>query len=536
MPHACEHHRHPQPVGRRNHFGIFHRAARLNHRRGARLRGLFHSIRKRKKRIRRHHAPLQRALRFHHRNLHGIYAAHLSRAHTQSRRVLRKNDGVGFHVLAYLPRKFQIRKLRGRRLTLRDHLKFRALQVAQIRLLHQHATKDALHLQFLVEIQATLRQLQQAKVFLGREDFLRAIGKARRNDAFNEKFDHRLSRERVHNVVERQHAAERGHRVARKRFGIRIQQRRLLRRTAWIVVLDDHRGWTLEFRHQTPRRLQVHVIVVGKLLALQLLRRRQPLRRLLSRYVQRRRLVRILSVAQFLLLPKRNMHPFRQRRARLNIELLAIGKQPLKIHRNQSVVSRSHRKHFSRKLQPQPQRSLPPRFQFSGNAPVIRGIAHYGHALKILRRGTQHRRAANINVFDELLGRQIILRGRRLKRVKIHDHQINRQNSLFLRLLLIFHKMPAIQQPAVNLRMQRLHPPAQHFRPPREFRHIFYRYALFPQQLRGSSRGEYFDLQRRQLSRELQNAALVENADQRALHGHVVLQCVREDLKFTRRT
>jgi len=52
---------------------------------------------------------------------------------------------------------------------------------------------------------------------------------------------------------------------------ISVQQRRLLRRTARIVVLDDDRSGILEFRGQAACRLQINKIVVRKLLALKLL-------------------------------------------------------------------------------------------------------------------------------------------------------------------------------------------------------------------------------------------------------------------------
>ena len=67
----------------------------------------------------------------------------------------------------------------------------------------------------------------------------------------------------------------------------------------------DHRGGILEFRGQAPRRLQVHEIVVRKLFALELLCRRQSFLRASRRRVQRRGLVRIFAIAQFLLPPQR---------------------------------------------------------------------------------------------------------------------------------------------------------------------------------------------------------------------------------------
>ena len=74
-----------------------------------------------------------------------------------------------------------------------------------------------------------------------------------------------------------------------------------------------YRGRPLEFRRQASRRFQVHKIVVGKFLALQLFRGGQPARRAPCGNIQRRGLVRIFSVAQRLLHAQRNMQPMRQR-------------------------------------------------------------------------------------------------------------------------------------------------------------------------------------------------------------------------------
>src|SRR6202048_5494415 len=107
MSHASKHHGHSQPVRRRNHVRIPHRSARLNNCRRPSLGRFLHTIGKRKKRIRGHHATLQRTLRLHHRQFHGIHPAHLSCAHTERRAIFRKYNGVGLHVFRNFPRKSQ---------------------------------------------------------------------------------------------------------------------------------------------------------------------------------------------------------------------------------------------------------------------------------------------------------------------------------------------------------------------------------------------------------------------------------------------
>ena len=60
-------------------------------------------------------------------------------------------------------------------------------------------------------------------------------------------------------------------------------------------MLDDCRGRSGKFLNQLPRRVQIHQIVVGKLLPMKLLGRGNPA--LLAR-IQRRLLMRVLPIPQ----------------------------------------------------------------------------------------------------------------------------------------------------------------------------------------------------------------------------------------------
>src|SRR5258705_3333500 len=113
--------------------------------------------------------------------------------------------------------------------------------------------------------------MEQAKVFLGRKDFLRAIGKTWGHDAFDEELGDFLRCQCVDNVVERQYAAECGNRIASQRLGVGIEQGGLLGGAARIVVLDDDCGGPFELGHQTAGGFEIDVVVVGKFLALKLL-------------------------------------------------------------------------------------------------------------------------------------------------------------------------------------------------------------------------------------------------------------------------
>ena len=118
-------------------------------------------------------------------------------------------------------------------------------------------------------------------------------------------------------------------------------------------MLDDHRRGILEFRGEASRRLQVHEIVVGKLLALKLLRGRKSLRRASCGHIQRGGLVRIFAVPQFLLEAQREVQAFGQARLLVKIErTTVIDAQSFHLHGNQAVVSRGGCKNFPRELHP----------------------------------------------------------------------------------------------------------------------------------------------------------------------------------------
>ena len=198
------------------------------------------------------------------------------------------------------------------------------------------------------------------------------------------------------------------------------------------------------------------------------------------------------------------------------------GGQSLQLGRDHSVVARGRGKNFARQIDARRQRSLLRGFQFGRHTRVVRGIGDHRYALEIFRGRAQHRRPADVDVFDQLFRGQTALRRCRFKWIQIHDDEIDRRDSVFRRLRLIVFVFTAIEQTAVYLRVQRLHAAAQHFRPAGEVRYIAHGDVRFAQQLRRSARRENFDLQRRKPLREFHDARLVKHADQRALHCHAV--------------
>ena len=72
----------------------------------------------------------------------------------------------------------------------------------------------------------------------------------------------------------------------------------------------------------------------------------------------------------------------------------------------------------------------------------------------------------------------------------------------------------------MHLGVQRLHAPAEHFRPAGQLGHVAHGNSRVAQQLRGPAGGNDLDSQRRKLPREFRDAGFVIDADERPLDGH----------------
>ena len=169
---------------------------------------------------------------------------------------------------------------------------------AQIGLLHQHSSEDALELQFALRIEAIGRQLQQSQILFRRENCFGLFVEPRRGDAFNEKLRYFFRGCRIDRAIECQDAAECRNWIGREGFQVRVEKSFALGRSTGSVVLDDDRSGLFEFRREASRRFQVHIIVVRKLFALKLFRRSESCRCGPRRYIEGRGLVRIFAVAQ----------------------------------------------------------------------------------------------------------------------------------------------------------------------------------------------------------------------------------------------
>ena len=201
---------------------------------------------------------------------------------------------------------------------------------------------------------------------------------------------------------------------------------------------------------------------------------------------------------------------------------LRLGGEAFEFGGDHAVVSRGGGEDFAGQLEARGERGVFGGLQFRGYAMVIGGIGDDGDALEIFGGGAQHGGSTDINVFDELAGGEVCLGRGFGEGIKIHDHQVYRRDAVLGGLLLVFLVAAAEQQSAVHFGVQCFHAAAEHFGPAGKFGDVFYGHAGVAQQLRGATGGQYLDAQRGQPPGKFQDAGLVKNTDECALHRHVL--------------
>ena len=124
--------------------------------------------------------------------------------------------------------------------------------------------------------------------------------------------------------------------------------------------------------------------------------------------------------------------------------------------------------------------------QFRDDSDVEPPVRHNRYVLVVLRRGAEQADAADVNQFDHL-GERAVLLDVLLEWIQAHDHDVNRLDLGFLAIR---------EDPGKYLRVQGLNPAAQDLRRTGELRDFPGRDSVFVQQLRGLRRRENLDVQR----------------------------------------
>jgi hypothetical protein len=119
-------------------------------------------------------------------------------------------------------------------------------------------------------------------------------------------------------------------------------------------------------------------------------------------------------------------------------------------------------------------------------ARIIGRVGHNRDALVILRGGADHRRAADVNILDDLVSGSA-LRHRLRERIEVDHHEVDRRNGVLRHRGDMLRIIPHREQPAMHLGMQRLDPPVHHFGKAGEIGDVVDGEPRFAQRLRGAA-------------------------------------------------
>ena len=212
-------------------------------------------------------------------------------------------------------------------------------------------------------------------------------------------------------------------------------------------------GLGIELGDQLVGRVGVVEIVVGERLALHL-RGGGDAEALLARAVERGRLMRVLAIAQRLGQPADDG-------ARLRRRLAEPAGKP---RGDRRVVGRGAGEGARRQRLPQrTRRRAAMRVHLGDHQRVVGGVDHDRDAVVVLGPGADHGRPADVDGLDA--GGEIRAAGHRLlERIEIGGQEVDRVDRMIGERLEMRLVLAQREQPAMDLRMQRLDPPIHHLR------------------------------------------------------------------------
>src|SRR5262249_50640530 len=156
--------------------------------------------------------------------------------------------------------------------------------------------------------------------------------------------------------------------IGGERFQVSIAQCGLFRGAARVVVLDDDRSGIFEFGGEAARGFKVYKIVIRKLFALELFCRAETAGSSACWDVEGSGLMRIFSIAQFLLHAQSEMYAFRKDWPRGKFDLMAAGDETFEFRSDEAVVAGCDSKNLAGEFETRGERSLSVRFEFGRNA------------------------------------------------------------------------------------------------------------------------------------------------------------------------
>src|SRR5215831_1009941 len=152
--------------------------------------------------------------------------------------------------------------------------------------------------------------------------------------------------------------------------------------------------------------------------------------------------------------------------------------------------------------------------EFIGDRRVIIGIDDHGDVVMILGRRADHRRAADVYVFDRLLHRHVGFLNSLAERIEVDDNQVDRLYAMFAHLRAMLLVRADAEDSAMNFRMKSLDAAVEHFRKAGEVRNVTRLDSVLAQQLRGAACRNDLDAASGELPRKFDQSPLVRDADE----------------------
>ena len=520
MTHAGEDHGHAGFVGGGNDFFVADRAARLDHAADAYLGGIVDTVAEREEGVGGHHRPFHLQpgmLGLDGGNAGGVDAAHLAGAHAHGLAVLGVDNSVGFDELGHFPGEDQVVHLGFGGGALGDHFQLAFGDHADVTVLHQQATVDALVVQAFCRRAVDLATHQYPYVFLGSGNGQCLIGGRRGDNHFHElTIDNGLGGGGIQLAVEGDDAAESG-------FGIGFEGQVIGLADAiqahghatGVGVFDDHTGRLGEGLYTLQRRVGVGDVVVAQFLALQLFGGGDGRRCRVALGVEGRFLVRVLAVAHVLGLFEIQVDGARE-------IIIVLAHLLAEVVGNGAVVGGGVFECLDGQIETQ---GIGQGAVVGGhvvqNALVVRSGGDDAHAGVVLGGRAHHGGAANIDVLDGVFQGAIRVGHGGLERVEVDHYQINAADAVVGHYLFIL--AATAKNAAVHFRVQGLHPAGHHFRETGVVGDFAHGDALVLQLLVGAAGGEDLHALLGQGLCKFDDTCLVGNTDQctfnRVAHG-----------------
>jgi len=233
-------------------------------------------------------------------------------------------------------------------------------------------------------------------------------------------------------------------------------------------------------------------------------------------------LVRIFAVTEFLLATEGEVQALGQDWLFVQGNLIGRSGETLELGGNHAVVAGCGGENFAGEMEASGERCFLRSFQFTRHAIIVGGIGYHRDAFEIFGGGAEHGGSADVNVLDKFLGCEIFLCGGSSEWVEIDDHQVDGRDAVFGRLLLVLGKIAAEEEAAVDFGVQSFDAAAEHFWPAGELGNIADGEASFAEELGGAASGEDLDAESGEPVGKVHDSRFVENADERALHCHVL--------------